>query len=130
MTDTTSGTPIDPVTDPHHELISSTRVEGTPVRDLAGRKLGIIHSVMIHKVSGRVAYALLAFDRFLGVPELVYPLPWEKLTYDPKRSGYVVDITREMLEAAPSLSLDAADRPSDRATDAALFGYYGVTMFW
>ncbi|MDB5688356.1 MAG: photosystem reaction center protein [Sphingomonas bacterium] len=120
----------DPVTDPHHELISSTRVEGTPVRNLAGKKLGIIHSVMIHKVSGRVSYALLAFDRFLGVPEFVYPIPWEKLTYDLAVGGYVVDLTREMLEAAPSLSLDAAARPSDRATDEALFGYYGATMFW
>lgn len=113
-----------------HDLISSLRVEGTPVYGPAGEKLGTVHSLMIHKVSGQVAYALLSFGGFLGVPGLVHPIPWEKLRFDTDRRGYVVDITREMLEQAPTLSLDAADRPSTRVYDEALFGYYGATMFW
>lgn len=124
MTDTTS------TTDSAHELISSARVEGTPVFDRAGKKLGSVHSVMIHKRGGQVAYALLSFGSFLGVPGRVHPIPWEKLAYDTEQGGYVVDLSREMLEQAPTLSLDAAERPSERGYDEALFGYYGSTMFW
>ena len=40
-----------------HELISSRRVEGTNVFDADGKKLGTVHSVMINKRSGQVAYA-------------------------------------------------------------------------
>jgi uncharacterized protein YrrD len=50
-----------------HELISSRRVEGTPVYDRDGRKLGSIHSVMIEKRSGKVAYAVLSVGGFLGM---------------------------------------------------------------
>jgi hypothetical protein len=124
MTDTTS------LTDRAHELISSARVEGTPVYNPAGEKLGTIHSVMIHKVSGQVGYALLEFGGFLGVSSRVHPLPWQKLTYDKHRHGYVVDLSRETLLNAPTLSLDAADRPTERGYEEALFGYYGATMFW
>jgi hypothetical protein len=117
-------------TDKRHELISSARVEGTPIYDRSGSKLGAVHSVMIHKVSGRVAYALLSFGGFLGVPSRVHPIPWEKLTYDTQRQGYVVDLTRDALEQAPTLSVDGAERPSERGYEEALFGYYGATMFW
>jgi hypothetical protein len=123
-------TDISPEAENNRDLISSARVEGTPVFDRTGVKLGTVHSVMIHKRTGQVAYALLAFGGFLGVPSRVHPLPWEKLTYDLDRHGYVVDLDRETLERAPTLSLDAADRPSERGYEEALFGYYGATMFW
>ncbi len=124
MTDPTS------LADTSHELISSARVEGTPVFSPTGDKLGTIHSVMIHKRTGQVAYALLSFGGFLGVPSRVHPIPWEKLAYDTGRNGYVVELTRETLADAPTLSLDSSERPSARGFDEALFGYYGATMFW
>ena len=38
-------------------------------------------------------------------------MPWERLTYDVNLDAYVVDLTREQLEDAPTLRLDDADRP-------------------
>ena len=52
--------PEEQATDFAHELISSRRVEGTAVYSEAGEKLGTIHSVMIGKTSGQVAYAVLS----------------------------------------------------------------------
>lgn len=118
------------VTDEAHALVSSARVEGTPVFDLAGDKLGTIHSLMIDKVSGQVAYAVLALGSFLGVPSVVHPLPWTKLRYDTGRRGYLVEIDRAALADGPTLCLDLADRPSERAFDEALFGYYGASIVW
>src|SRR5688572_27093296 len=94
------------VVDHSHQLISSARVEGTPVYDPAGARLGHVHAVMLHKVSGQVAYAVLSFGGFLGIGGHVYPIPWEKLTYDENRHGYVADVTAEQVKSAPSMTLD------------------------
>jgi hypothetical protein len=116
--------------DESHELISSRRVEGTPVYNGAGERLGSIHSVMIEKRSGKVAFAVMSFGGFLGVREQVHPVPWEKLTYDVDRDGYRVDLTRDQLKNAPTLHLDEADRPHDRAYDESVSRYYGTLNWW
>ncbi len=41
--------------DYRHALISSRRVEGTPVYNRSDQRLGVIHNVMIEKASGKVA---------------------------------------------------------------------------
>jgi len=112
-----------------HRLISSRRVEGTPVYNQAGEKLGTIHSVMIEKVSGRVAYAVMAFGGFLGLGSHVHPVPWELLTYDVDLDGYVVDLDRGQIEKAPALHLDETDRPVDD-TYAEATDYYGTIRWW
>ncbi len=116
----------DDIVDRAHELISSRRVEGTPVYNPQGEKLGTVHSVMIEKRRGQVAYAVLSFGGFLGIGTDVHPVPWEILTYDVDRDGYVVDLTREQLEKAPAFALDSADRPRRRSEDELVYSYYGV----
>lgn len=113
-----------------HELVSSRRVEGTPVYNRAEQKLGAIHSVMIEKRSGQIAYAVLSFGGFFGVAEHVHPLPWDMLTFDVDLDAYVVDLTREQIQDAPMLRLDEADRPRDRTYDEEVAGYYGRLPWW
>ena len=43
----------------------------------------------------------MSFGGFLGIGEKYHPLPWETLTYDTDRGGYVVSVSREQLEGAP-----------------------------
>ena len=69
-------------TDETSSLISSDKVEGTAVYNRPGDKLGSIHSVMIDKISGKVAYAVMSFGGFLGIGDRYHPLPWHVLTYD------------------------------------------------
>lgn len=121
---------VEDVADHGHELISSRRVEGTPVCNLEREKLGTIHSVMIDKRSGQVAYAVLSFGGLLGIGAQVHPVPWQMLSYDLDREAYVVDFTREQLENAPTLGLDLADRPRKRSEDEVMYEYYGVIPPW
>jgi len=51
-------------------------VEGTPVYRLNGENVGQIERVMIDKMSGKVAYAVVSFGGFLGMGEDYYPMPW------------------------------------------------------
>jgi hypothetical protein len=83
-------------------LIAAEKVNGTAVYDAAGEKLGSIDDIMLDKVSGRAIYAVMSFGGFLGMGEKFHPLPWATLRYDAQKGGYVVNLDKEMLEAAPN----------------------------
>jgi PRC-barrel domain protein len=89
-----------PETAPAHALIESDRVEGTAVHDREGRHTGTIKRLMIDKVSGQVAYVVVAFA-FAGLSDDSYPIPWAKLRYDTGLGGYRTDVTEAELHGAP-----------------------------
>jgi hypothetical protein len=111
-------------TDETSDLISSDKVEGTAVYNRQGEKLGSIHSVMIDKVSGKVAYAVMSFGGFLGIGDRYHPLPWSVLTYDTGKGGYAVDLDRSMLEGAPSYSASEMPDWSDPEWSRKVQDYY------
>ena len=84
------------------DLIASNKVEGTAVYNRQGEKLGEVYNVMVGKRSGEVAYAIMSFGGFLGIGQKYHPLPWNTLTYDTGKKGYVVDADKERLMGAPS----------------------------
>jgi sporulation protein YlmC with PRC-barrel domain len=96
-------------------LISSDKVEDTPVYNPKGERLGKVHHLIIDKYTGQVAYAVMSFGGLLGIGEEYYPLPWEMLTDDIRLSGYVVDLDRSKLENAPSYTSTNAPDCSDRS---------------
>ena len=57
-------------------------------------------SLLIDKVSGRVAYAVMSLGRFLGLGHSHYPIPWSALKYDAARDGYATNITEKRLKDA------------------------------
>ena len=87
-----------------YSLIASDKVEGTAVYGPDGDKIGSIENVMIDKLGGRVAYAVLTFGGFLGMGNDYYPLPWATLKYDENLGGYRVNITRDQLEICAEIS--------------------------
>lgn len=91
-------------------LISADRVRGTDVYNRQGERLGDIDSILIDKLSGKVAYVVMSFGGFLGIGERYHPLPWHVLSYDTDKGGYAVDLDRSQLEGAPHYSRDEADR--------------------
>ena len=94
-------------------LIAASEVQGTSVYNRAGEKLGSVEDVMIDKSGGKAEYAVLSFGGFLGMGANEYPIPWEKLTYDPRMGGFVVDIDKRILEGAPVYTDDARWGESD-----------------
>jgi PRC-barrel domain len=78
------------VVDETDELIASNKVEGTAVYNQEGERIGTLHHFMVGKHSGQVAYAVMSFGGLLGLGENYYPLPWNELTYDTNRGGYVI----------------------------------------
>ena len=110
-------------------LIESDRVEGTTVYDPQGNNIGSIKHIMIDKISGKVAYAVVSFGGFLGMGEDYYPMPWPNLKYDLRLGGYRVGVTEDQLKGAPKYSRSTDWNWSDRANDQRVYGYY-KTPLW
>ncbi len=107
-------------------LISSERVSGTDVYDAGGEKLGTIHSVMIDKAGGQVAYAVLQFGGWFGVGSQYFPVPWSQLTYSPQHEGYVVGVTEQQLKAAPQYAHDSEAMWDDMDWRSRVDTHYGL----
>jgi hypothetical protein len=120
----------DTVTQQSHTLIASDRVEGTPVRRSSGQKIGTIERLMIDKVSGSVAYAVLSFGGFLGMGQKHAPVPWGRLTYDRTLGAYHLDLTDEELTRAPSVAAGEEFDWGDRSREVELHNYYRVPPYW
>jgi hypothetical protein len=116
---TTGGAAIDET----DRLIASDKVEGTAVYSRQGENLGSVYNFMVDKRSGQVAYAVMSFGGFLGFGRSYHPLPWKALSYDTAMGGYVVDLTRDKLQEAPSF---AASEPPvwNRAYQHRIDEYY------
>ena len=87
MNDTTTVGTSRLATDETNRLISSDKVEGTPVYNPKGERLGKVHHLMIDKYTGQVAYAVMSFGGFLGIGEKYHPLPWKMLNYDSRMAA-------------------------------------------
>ena len=110
-----------------HTLIASDRVEGTAVRRADGEKIGTIQRLMIDKLSGNVAYAVLSFGGFLGLNQKHLPIPWTRLTYDRSLGAYVLDLSEEELNRAPAFaSIDWGDR----SKEIEIHDYYRARPYW
>jgi PRC-barrel domain len=110
-----------------HRLISSDRVIGTDVYGLGDETIGQIDHLLIEKLSGRIAYAVMSFGGFLGLAHNHYPIPWAALKYDTVLGGYRTGITESQLREAPEFSDDLME---DRDWETKTHEHYGVPPYW
>jgi hypothetical protein len=113
-------------------LIASDRVEGTLVRRTDGTTIGTIERVMIDKLTGNVAYAVLSFNGFVGTGQTHLPIPWPRLTYDRKLAAYHLDLTeKEVSTLSHGSNIDWGDRGREieRHDDRAK-AYWGIAETW
>jgi hypothetical protein len=111
-------------------LIGSDKVEGTAVYGPDDKKIGTVQRVMIDKVSGKIAYAVVSFGGFLGMGEEYYPMPWSKLDYDTELGGYRVDVTEDQLRGAPNFSRSTEWDWSNRTNDERVYKYYNEPLWY
>ena len=110
-------------------LIASDKVEGTAVYGTDQNKIGELERVMIDKLSGKVAYAVVSFGGFLGIGEDYYPMPWSTLKYDTNLGGYRVGVTKDQLDKAPKYS-ESTGWNWNRDNDRRVYDYYKAEPYW
>ena len=111
-------------------VISASMVEGTPVCNAQGERLGTVDDIMIDKLTGQVRYAVLGFGGFLGLGDKLFPLPWRALDYNKDWEAFVVDIDKERLENAPGFDTDNPPDLGDEAFGQKVYEFYGFSDYW
>lgn len=112
---------------PSHQCISSEDVNGTTVFGPDGTSIGEIDHLIIDKLSGRVAYAVMSFGGFMGLEHSHYPIPWNALSYDKALDGFRTAITEQQLKDAPEFSDDSWQ---DRDWETRTHRHYGAQTYW
>jgi hypothetical protein len=117
---------------PHkpHRLVASDRVEGTAVRRSDGFKIGTIQRLMIDKVGGKIAYAVLSFGGFLGIGSKHIPVPWERMKYSASLDAYEINVTDEELARAPAYEADKEFDWGNREDEIMIHNYYRTPPYW
>lgn len=112
---------------PSQGLVTSDDVVGTGVYNTAGEHIGSIDHLMIDKVSGKIAYAVMGFGGVFGLGEDHYPVPWAALRYEMAQGGYVTDLTPQQLETAPGRTDGGYD---SRDWEIRTHDNYGIPYYW
>jgi sporulation protein YlmC with PRC-barrel domain len=105
--------------------VESDRVEGTVVYDVRGHRVGEVKRLIIEKVSGHVAFVIIAFEGFFGLGAENHALAWNKLHYDQELGGYRTEVTEDELKAAPDFPA-RSDADEHRQDDRGFQAYYRI----
>lgn len=111
-------------------LIGSDKVDGTTVYGADNQKIGTVQRLMIDKISGKVAYAVISFGGFLGMGEDYFPMPWPSMKYDINLGGYRIAVTESQLKGAPKYNRNTDWDWSDRNRDREVYGYYNTPLWY
>jgi sporulation protein YlmC with PRC-barrel domain len=114
----------------HTSAIRAKTVIGTNVNDPSGKKIGTVEDIILDKQSNNIMFAVVGFGGFLGMAEKYHPIPWEQLDFDPDEGSYIVDYTKEQLQAAPAGSIDELTRDDGLAYRDRAFDYYRTPRYW
>jgi hypothetical protein len=83
------------------QLISAEALAGDCVVNTADEELGTLEHILVDVPSGRIAFAVVGRGGVFGIGERLFAVPWGALTRDAGRQCFILDISRERLEAAP-----------------------------
>lgn len=71
--------------------------------------LGDLSDLVFNLEEGIVSYALMDVGGFLGIGENTVAIPWDLVSFDTEAEAWVIPVTSEDLEAAPTLDVGAIE---------------------
>ena len=110
--------------------VKASSIIGTDVVNPKGDNLGDVKEVVIDPRTGKVAYAVVSFGGFLSMGEKLFAIPFSALDYDAEKNEYVLDVSKERLEAAPGFDADHWPTMSDEKWNRDVYKYYQRSPYW
>jgi sporulation protein YlmC with PRC-barrel domain len=114
----------------HTSAIRAKKVIGTSVKDPSGTTIGKVEDIVLDKLSNHIMFAIVGFGGFLGMGEKFHPLPWSTLDYDETEGGYVVNLSKDQLEAAPSYTMEELTAGDGTQYRTEVYDYYDAPRYW
>lgn len=110
---------------PGPELMGASTLIGDRVRNAQDEELGDIREIMLDTRTGEVSYAVLSFGGFLGMGDKLFAVPWEALTLDPTKKGFLLNVEKTRLRDAPGFDKNKWPDMSDPSWVNKVRNYYG-----
>jgi sporulation protein YlmC with PRC-barrel domain len=110
--------------------LKASSMIGTDVVNPNGDNLGDVKEVVIDPKSGRIAYAVVSFGGFLSMGEKLFAVPFSALQYSTSKNEYVLDVSKERLEAAPGFDADHWPSMADEKWNREIYKYYERSPYW
>lgn len=91
---------------PVEEAFPTVRMEriiDADLRNAQDEYLGYIDDAILDPESGEIAYVIVSYGGFLGFGEDSVAVPWEMLQYSPQMQTFVLNVSEETLENAPTV---------------------------
>jgi sporulation protein YlmC with PRC-barrel domain len=111
-------------------MMRSSTIVGSAVRNLKGDDLGKIHELVLDIVTGRIAYAVLAYGGFLGMGDKLFAIPWEALMKRSDERQFLLDLDENTLKTAPGFDKDHYPASADANWLSNVYTHYGYTPYW
>ncbi|NEN24224.1 PRC-barrel domain containing protein [Cryomorpha ignava] len=109
-------------------LLSSTSIAGTNVKNPSGENIGEIKDLMVDWSTGQVAYAVLSFGGFLGMGDKLFAIPLEAFEFDTAdaEDRIVLDVDKNFLDDAPGFDKDNWPNTADHEFTRNVYSHYDV----
>jgi len=119
-----------PTSSGHTSAICAKKVIGASVKDSSGEKIGKVEDIVLDKTSNNIMLAVVGFGGVLGLGEKFHPLPWNALDYDESDDAYVVNYSKDQLEAAPAGTVEELTRSDGNTFRDQTYDYYKAPRYW
>lgn len=107
-------------------FLPATEIKGSRIVNVKEENLGKIDEVMIDSERGRIAYAVIAFDCFLGMDCKLFAVPWESL--ERNRDDYILRVDKSVLEKSEGFEKEEWSLNRDEL--AHVYKRFGIQPYW
>jgi sporulation protein YlmC with PRC-barrel domain len=113
-----------------HSPVKASNILGSDVVDPKGDVLGGIKELVVDPSLGRVAYVVVSLSHFLCAGEKLFAIPFRAFRYDPAKSEYILDVSKERLAEAPGFEQDRWPSMSEETWNRDVHAYYESPPYW
>lgn len=111
-------------------LVSTDRLAFYNVVNKDDEDMGQTRLLLIDLCAGKVAFALVSFEGFLGISDKWFAIPAELLGWSVSHSKFILDLPRSVLEKAPGIDKDKWPKQIDLGWLERACDHYGCTPYW
>jgi sporulation protein YlmC with PRC-barrel domain len=111
-------------------IVGAEGLLGSIVVDSHGQRVGELLDILVDMHAGRVAYGVVVLDRAPDWSERLIAVPWNTMHVQGDGEGMAINATRDWIERAPSMRLEAMNALLDRELAVFIHAYFGAKPYW
>lgn len=108
----------------------ATRIIGMGVVTGRGESLGSIKDMVLDQRTGKISYCVLAMRGFMGMRSKLFAIPFSAFAYDISEDEYVLDVSRDRLEATPGFDADHWPLFADEQWGGPINSFFNTPPYW